>query len=95
MHINWWSFVDHDEVHTLEVDVDFTIEEINTTELAELNQELFDKLLEKGSSFYWNWKRRLKKMLKLNLQHKQTKIIRRCYWVLNRKHKIRFTYRIS
>jgi trigger factor len=40
--------VDHDEVHTLEVDVDFTIEEINTTELAELNQELFDKLLEKG-----------------------------------------------
>jgi trigger factor len=32
--------VDHDE----EVDVDFTIEEINTTELAELNQELFDKL---------------------------------------------------
>jgi trigger factor len=34
--------VDHDEVHTLEVDVDF-IEEINTTELAELNQELFDK----------------------------------------------------
>jgi trigger factor len=44
--------VDHDEVHTLEVDVDFTIEEINTTELAELNQELFDKLLEKGSSFY-------------------------------------------
>jgi trigger factor len=35
--------VDHDEVHTLEVDVDFTIEEINT-ELAELNQELFDKL---------------------------------------------------
>jgi trigger factor len=42
--------VDHDEVHTLEVDVDFTIEEINTTELAELNQELFDKLLEKGSS---------------------------------------------
>jgi trigger factor len=40
--------VDHDEVHTLEVDVDFTIEEINTTELAELNQELFDKLFEKG-----------------------------------------------
>jgi trigger factor len=35
----------------LEVDVDFTIEEINTTELAELNQELFDKLLRRGS-FY-------------------------------------------
>jgi trigger factor len=32
---------------TLAVDVDFTIEAINTTELAELNQELFDKLSEK------------------------------------------------
>ncbi|WP_016991113.1 trigger factor [Flavobacterium sp. ACAM 123] len=41
--------VDHDEVHTLEVDVDFTIEEINTTELAELNQELFDKLFGEGA----------------------------------------------
>jgi trigger factor len=46
--------VDHDEVHTLEVDVDFTIEEINTTELAELNQELFDKLLEKGQLLLTN-----------------------------------------
>jgi hypothetical protein len=36
----------------LEVDVDFTIEEINTTELAELNQELFDKLLRSKGSFY-------------------------------------------
>ena len=36
--------VAHDDVHGLEVDVDFTIEGINSTELAELNQELFDKL---------------------------------------------------
>jgi trigger factor len=41
--------VDHDEVHTLAVDVDFTIEAINTTELAELNQELFDKLFGEGA----------------------------------------------
>jgi trigger factor len=41
--------VDHDEVHTLEVDVAFTIEAINTTELAELNQELFDKLFGEGA----------------------------------------------
>jgi trigger factor len=41
--------VDHDEVHTLDVDVDFTIEAINTTELAELNQELFDKLFGEGA----------------------------------------------
>jgi trigger factor len=41
--------VDHDEVHTLDVDVDFTIEAINTTELAELNQELFDKLFGEGT----------------------------------------------
>jgi FKBP-type peptidyl-prolyl cis-trans isomerase (trigger factor) len=34
----------HDDVHGLEVDVNFTIEAINTAELAELNQELFDKL---------------------------------------------------
>jgi trigger factor len=36
--------VNHDDVHGLEVDVDFTIESSNVTELAELNQELFDKL---------------------------------------------------
>jgi trigger factor len=41
--------VDHDKVHTLDVDVDFTIEAINTTELAELNQELFDKLFGEGA----------------------------------------------
>jgi trigger factor len=40
--------VDHDEVHNLEIDVDFTIENINGTELAELNQELFDKLFGEG-----------------------------------------------
>jgi trigger factor len=34
----------NDDVHGLEVDVNFTIEAINTAELAELNQELFDKL---------------------------------------------------
>ncbi len=36
--------VSHDDVHGLDTDVDFTIEEITTSELAELNQELFDKL---------------------------------------------------
>ncbi|MCP1997540.1 trigger factor [Flavobacterium sp. HSC-61S13] len=40
--------VDHDAVHGLEVDVVFTINEINTTEKAELNQELFDKLFGEG-----------------------------------------------
>lgn len=41
--------VDHDDVHGLDIDVDFTIEEINATELAELNQELFDKLFGEGN----------------------------------------------
>lgn len=41
--------VSHDDVHGLEVDVDFTIESINGTELAELNQELFDKLFGAGN----------------------------------------------
>jgi trigger factor len=39
----------NDDVHGLEVDVNFTIEAINTAELAELNQELFDKLF--GSNY--------------------------------------------
>jgi trigger factor len=39
--------VDHDKVHGLEADVVFTIKEINETEKAELNQELFDKLFGK------------------------------------------------
>ncbi|MBI9039980.1 trigger factor [Lutibacter sp.] len=34
----------HDEVHGLEIPLTFTIEEINVTELAEINQELFDKI---------------------------------------------------
>jgi trigger factor len=41
--------VNHDDVHGLEVDVNFTIESINGTELAELNQELFDKLFGPGN----------------------------------------------
>ena len=40
--------VSHDEVHGLDVDVNFTIEAINTAKLAELNQELFDKLFGPG-----------------------------------------------
>ena len=40
--------VTHDDVHGLDVDVDFTIETINGTELAELNQDLFDKLFGEG-----------------------------------------------
>lgn len=41
--------VGHDNVHDLAVDVDFTIEEINASEPAELNQELFDKLFGEGN----------------------------------------------
>ena len=41
--------VNHDDVHGLDVDVNFTIEAINTAELAELNQELFDKLFGAGT----------------------------------------------
>jgi len=41
--------VAHDDVHGLDVDVDFTIETINSIELAELNQELFDKLFGSGN----------------------------------------------
>ena len=37
----------HDEVHGLSIDVAFTIEEINKRELADLDQELFDKLFGK------------------------------------------------
>lgn len=36
--------VPHDKAHDLDVDVVFTVEEINKREPAELNQELFDKL---------------------------------------------------
>jgi trigger factor len=34
----------HDEIHGIEISVTFTIEEINANELAEINQELFDKI---------------------------------------------------
>lgn len=34
----------HDEIHGIEIPVTFTIEEINVNELAEINQELFDKI---------------------------------------------------
>lgn len=40
--------VGHDDVHGLDITVHFTIEEINATERAELNQELFDKLFGAG-----------------------------------------------
>jgi trigger factor len=40
--------VGHDDVHGLDINVDFKIEEINSVEKAELNQELFDKLFGPG-----------------------------------------------
>lgn len=40
--------VGHDNLHDLAVDVAFTIEAINVSEPAELNQELFDKLFGEG-----------------------------------------------
>ncbi|MFD2726179.1 trigger factor [Hyunsoonleella rubra] len=36
--------VEHDRAHGLDIEVQFTINEINTRELADLDQELFDKL---------------------------------------------------
>ncbi len=41
--------VSHDDVHGLDIKVSFTIEEITETELADLDQELFDKLFTDGS----------------------------------------------
>lgn len=41
--------VGHGDVHGLDITVDFTIEEVTTTEPAELNQELFDKLFGAGN----------------------------------------------
>ncbi|WP_460190015.1 trigger factor [Urechidicola sp. KH5] len=38
----------HDEVHGLEIPLSLTIEEINYTELADLDQELFDKIFGEG-----------------------------------------------
>lgn len=40
--------VSHDDAHDLNIDVSFTVEEINKRELADLDQELFDKLFGKG-----------------------------------------------
>ena len=40
--------VSHDDAHGLDVEVNFTINEINKRELADLDQELFDKLFGKG-----------------------------------------------
>ncbi|MDG2194693.1 MAG: trigger factor [Polaribacter sp.] len=39
----------HDEIHGLAIVLAFTVEEITETELAELDQELFDKLFTDGS----------------------------------------------
>ena len=41
--------VSHDDAHGLNVEVKFTIEEISETELAELNQDLYDKLFGKDA----------------------------------------------
>lgn len=41
--------VAHDDVHGLDIEVDFTIDAISAPELAELNQELFDKLFGEGN----------------------------------------------
>ena len=40
--------VSHDEAHGLDIEVSFKIEEVNKREMAELNQELFDKLFGEG-----------------------------------------------
>ncbi len=40
--------VSHDDAHGLNVEVTFTINEVNKRELADLDQELFDKLFGKG-----------------------------------------------
>ena len=41
--------VGHDDVHGLDINVDFVIEAITVSEPAELNQELFDKLFGEGN----------------------------------------------
>ncbi|WP_461534407.1 trigger factor [Sinomicrobium sp.] len=41
--------ISHDEVHDLDIEVSFTVEEVNKREAAELNQELFDKLFPNGT----------------------------------------------
>lgn len=39
----------HDEVHGLDIEVTFTVTEVNKRELADLDQELFDKLFGEGT----------------------------------------------
>lgn len=39
--------VEHDKAHDLDIEVEFTVSEINKRELADLDQELFDKLFGK------------------------------------------------
>jgi len=41
--------VSHEDAHGLNIEVTFTISEINTRELADLDQDLFDKLFGKGN----------------------------------------------
>ena len=41
--------VPHDDAHGLNIDVTFTINEVNARELADLDQDLFDKLFGKGN----------------------------------------------
>ncbi|ARV16359.1 trigger factor [Polaribacter sp. SA4-12] len=41
--------VSHEQTHGLDVKVSFTVEEVTKTELADLDQELFDKLFSDGS----------------------------------------------
>ncbi len=41
--------LEHDKVHGLDIDVTFTITEVNQRELADLDQELFDKLFGKDT----------------------------------------------
>lgn len=41
--------IDHSRVHGLDITVDFTITEVNKRELADLDQDLFDKLFGKDS----------------------------------------------
>jgi len=41
--------VPHDDAHGLNIDISFTVNEINTRELADLDQELFDKLFGKDN----------------------------------------------
>lgn len=41
--------VSHDDAHDLNVEVTFTVNEVNARELADLDQDLFDKLFGKGN----------------------------------------------